>query len=76
MPKKSKKQKWFIAGRGSYLPNSWQGWLSYIPYSAFLVFAALIDWTHYNSHAQAGLVITADWVAAAVVMTWLAKRTS
>jgi hypothetical protein len=27
-----KKRKWFIKVRGSYLPNSREGWLTYIPF--------------------------------------------
>jgi len=76
MPKRSKAQKWFVPVRGSYLPNSWKGWLTYIPFVAFLIFAAWTNWEHYSDHAQAVFIIAADWVAAVVVMTWIAQRTS
>ena len=29
--RKPKKGAWFVQVRGSYLPCSWQGWLSYVP---------------------------------------------
>ena len=29
---RNNKKKWFIAVRGSYLPSSRQGWLTYIPF--------------------------------------------
>jgi hypothetical protein len=76
MPKKSKKQKWFIPVRGSYLPNSWQGWLTYIPYTAYLLFALVYGCRDTNSTSQAILFIVPNWVVATSVMTWLAKRTS
>lgn len=76
MAKKSKKQKWFIPVRGSYLPNSWQGWLTYIPFSAYLLFVLEYGWRDTASTSQAILYIAPNWVAATVVMTWIAKRTS
>ncbi len=76
MAKKSKKDKWFTPVRGSYLPNNWKGWLTYVPFIAFLLFSAWVDWDHNDSHSYAALIIAADWVAAVVIMTWLAKRTS
>jgi hypothetical protein len=76
MPKKSKKQKWFIPVRGSYLPNSWQGWLTYIPYTAYLLFVLVYGCRDTSSTSQAILFIVPNWVVATLVMTWLAKRTS
>jgi branched-subunit amino acid transport protein len=76
MPKKSKAQKWFIPVRGSYLPNNWKGWLSYIPFSAYLIFAVVFGWRDTETTAQAVLFIVPNWVAATAVMTWLARRTS
>lgn len=76
MAKKSKKDKWFTPVRGSYLPNNWKGWLTYIPFTAFLFFSGWYDWHHNDNHGMAVLIISADWVAGVVVMTWVAKRTS
>jgi hypothetical protein len=76
MAKKSKKQKWFRPVRGSYLPNNWQGWLTYIPFLAYLVFVLVYGWRDTSSATQAILYIAPNWVAAAVVMTWFAKRVS
>jgi branched-subunit amino acid transport protein len=76
MAKKSKNKKWFIPVRGSYLPNSWQGWLTYIPFTIFLVAVALVGWNYSENHTVAVLYIIPNWIAAVVVMTWLAKRTS
>lgn len=76
MAKKSKKQKWFKPVRGSYLPNSWQGWLTYLPFTAYLIFALIIGWQHASDTGQAILFIAPNWIAATAVMTWVAKRTS
>jgi hypothetical protein len=76
MTKKSKNAKWFIPVRGSYLPNSWQGWLTYIPFMAYLIFVLVYGWRDTNSTAQAIMFIAPNWIAATVVLTWVAKRTS
>lgn len=75
-PKKRKKSIWFIAVRGSYLPNSWQAWVLYVPFVAFLltVLAAAIQ----NEHSVSDVcyAVFPQWVCAAVVMTWIAKKKS
>jgi hypothetical protein len=74
--KKSKAQKWFTPVRGSYLPNNWLGWLTYLPFTAYLVFSLVFGWRDTNTTAQAVLFIVPNWIAATAIMTWLAKRTS
>jgi hypothetical protein len=76
MARKTKAQKWFTPVRGSYLPNNGIGWLSYIPFTAYLVFALAAGWRYTANTYEAILFIIPNWVAAVVVMTWLAKRTS
>jgi hypothetical protein len=76
MVKKSKKDRWFVPVRGSYLPNNWLGWLSYLPFLAYLIFALVYGWQNTDTAAQAILFIVPNWIAAVVVMTWVAKRTS
>lgn len=71
----SKQQQWFIPVRGSYLPNSWQAWLLYIPFTGYLIFALVAGWRTTDSTSQAVLFIVPNWVAATAVMTWIAKRT-
>lgn len=73
---RTKKKSWFIAVRGSYLPNGWQGWLTYLPFTAFLLYSLYIGFTATDTYPQAVLFVIPNWIAAAVVMTWLAKRTS
>lgn len=74
--KTSKKQTWFRPVRGSYLPNSWQGWLTYIPFAAYLAYSWLVAFWYTGNNLKAVLWIVPNWVAAAVVMTWVARRTS
>ena len=79
MKKKSTKKqsgKWFVNVQGSYLPVSWQAWALYIPFTIFLltVLAAAIRTEH--SVSDMFYAIFPQWVAAAVVMTWIAARKS
>jgi len=77
MAKKSKKNKpWFKAARGSYIFNTWQGALIYIPFVAYLVFAWIVVDGHSGSWGYKLFEVFALWVVGAVVMTWLAKRLS
>lgn len=73
---KKKSAKWFVKVRGSYLPNSWQAWLLYVPFVIFLltVFVAAVRTEH--SVSDMFYMIFPQWVAAAVVMTWVASQKS
>ncbi|HSX53138.1 MAG TPA: hypothetical protein VLF90_02085 [Patescibacteria group bacterium] len=73
---KVRKGAWFIKVRGSYLPYSWQGWLSYIPFVGFLVWSIIWAFNTSQPVSQTALLLFPSWIAAAVVMTWLAARTS
>jgi len=73
---KVKKGAWFVAIRGSYLPVSWQGWLTYLPFTAYLVYSLIVAFAYTGNNLKAVLWVVPNWVAAAVVMTWIAKRTS
>ena len=73
---KVKSKKWFIKVRGSYLPNSWQGWLTYIPYSIYMLgVIAYVYNSNYNVWLSAFIVLP-NWVVAVIVMTWLADKKS
>jgi hypothetical protein len=74
--KKVKKQTWFVAVRGSYIPNSWQGWLTYVPFIIFLGVVMQSAVNASDSFSDVFYAIFPQWVAAAVVMTWLAKLKS
>jgi hypothetical protein len=79
MPKKTTKQlkqskgAWFIPIRGSYLPISWQGWLTYIPFVAYLAYSAIVAIKYTGNDLKAILWIVPNWIAAAVVLTWIAR---
>ncbi len=81
MAKKKKLPKlprgaWFYKVRGSYLPATWQAWLLYIPFTAFLIWTLIWAINTETSTTQAVLIIFPAWIAAAVVMTWIAARKS
>lgn len=76
MAKNPKKDKWFKPVRGSYLPNNWKGWLTYLPFVAYLAFSVVFAWQYASNNGQAVLLIVPNWIAATAVITWVAKRTS
>ncbi|HUD06580.1 MAG TPA: hypothetical protein VMR34_01710 [Candidatus Saccharimonadales bacterium] len=75
--KKSRsKNSWFIAIRGSYLPVSWQGWLTYIPFVGYLVGSLLVVYKQTHSLGLILFTVPAMWVFAVLVMTYIAKHHS
>jgi hypothetical protein len=73
---KTKKKAWFVAVRGSYLPARSAGWWTYVPFLAYLIFTTIVGTRSTSSVAIAVLFIVPNWVAAAVVMTYIASRNS
>jgi hypothetical protein len=73
---KKKVNTWFAPVRGSYLPSSTAGWLTYIPYIAYLVFATYASLQATSDFQMALLIMIPNWIAATAVLTWVAKRTS
>jgi hypothetical protein len=73
---KKKPTKWFIKVRGSYLPNSWQAWVLYVPFVGFLVTVVIAAVRTQDSVSDMFYMIFPQWVAAAVVMTWIASQKS
>jgi hypothetical protein len=73
---KAKRGAWFVPVRGSYLPASPAGWWTYLPFVAYLVFALVAGFNYTSSTTEAILFIVPNWVAAAVVMTYIAARKS
>lgn len=71
MTKKHHK-KWFKKLRGSYIPISWQGWLTYIPYVSFLVITFIAVNRSESSVSDVIFGIFPYWICAAIVMQWLA----
>ena len=74
--KKNTKKTWFIPVRGSYLPNSWQAWVLYIPFVSFLILVLLYAKHTQDTFSGAFFMAFPQWVCAAIVMTWIAKKKS
>ena len=71
----SNSHAWFKPVRGSYLPVHWKGWLTYVPYIAYLYFsyALLVP----NRPAlETMFFLVPYWVAGVIVMHWIAKLKS
>lgn len=73
---KQNNKPWFIKVRGSYLPHAWQGWLLYIPYLAYTLGAYIFVMSRGYDGWSAIFILVPNWIAALVVMTWLAEQTS
>lgn len=77
MPKKKRSSdKWFIAVRGSYLPNSWQAWLLYVPYTAYVLGVLLYVLRQDFGIGAALFTLVPNWITALAVMTWIAEHRS
>ena len=72
----AKKGVWFAKFRGSYIPASWQGWLTYVPYVGFLLASMWYVNQSSNHLYEIPIRIVPYWVSAVVVMLWLARRKS
>lgn len=73
--KKSTSHAWFKQLRGSYIPVHWKGWLTYVPYVAYLylTYALLVP---NRAPLDTILFLIPYWVAGVVVMHWIAKLKS
>lgn len=67
---------WFVAVRGSFLPCSWQGWLTYAPFTLYLLYSLWVAFEYTGNNLKAVLWVVPNWVAATVVMTWIAQQKS
>ncbi|MDB5163586.1 MAG: hypothetical protein JWS12_203 [Candidatus Saccharibacteria bacterium] len=72
----SGKHKWFMKVRGSYLPSSAVGWLTYIPYTAYLVGVLVFVLNQSYSFWHGLFIVLPNWIAAVAVMNYLAARKS
>lgn len=73
---KARKGAWFVPVRGSYLPASTAGWLTYIPFVAYLVFTLVVGLNNESPWTMSVLFIVPNWIAATVAMTYIAARKS
>jgi len=72
MTKKNK--PWFRQVRWSYIFNSWQGAVCYLPYIAVLVVTFNYSINSSNTLGDALFKIFPAWVCATVVMQWFASN--
>jgi hypothetical protein len=72
----AKKGAWYIKYHGSYVPASWQGWLTYVPYVGFLVATMWYVYDTSDSLYEIPIRIVPYWVSAVVIMLYLARRKS
>ncbi len=72
---KSTHNPWFKTLRGSYIPVHWKGWLTYVPYLAYLYLTyAMLD--RNRPIFETVLFLVPYWVAGVIVMHWIAKQKS
>lgn len=74
--KKKNKNIWFTRVRGSYLPCSWQGWLIYAGFVAFLFATFYLSFKGGRTLVGQLYFIFPQYVSAAVAVHWLASRFS
>lgn len=72
----SKTKPWFIKVRGSYLPYSFAGKLTYIPYLAYTIGVLVYVFEHDFTFWTSFFIVIPNLVAAAAVMNWIAARKS
>jgi hypothetical protein len=73
---KLRKGAWFYQVRGSYLPATTEGWLTYIPFIAYLIWPVFYVSNRNLDLSASVFVVVPQWIAATVVMTWIAARKS
>ena len=73
--KHTKKQAWFKPIRGSYIPIHWKGWLTYIPYVAYLYLTYVLLVPN-RPPLNTILFLIPYWVVGVIVMHWIAKSKS
>jgi hypothetical protein len=69
-------KKWFKKVRWSYLPSSWQGWLTYIPMLLFLVVVFVLIHHQNRAWIDTALLYVPYMISTGVIMHWLASHRS
>lgn len=73
--KQSSSHLWFRQLRGSYIPIHWKGWMTYVPYIAYLYFTYALLVPN-RPPFETILFLTPYWVAGVLIMHWIAKQKS
>lgn len=67
---------WFVPVRGSYLPASSAGWLTYVPFIGYLIFVYMVSIEYTENALVAVLLIVPNFIAATAVMNYIARKKS
>jgi hypothetical protein len=73
---KKSKNKWFKSIRGSYLPISSKGWLTYLPFIAYLIVSFYLTWKLNAAVFARVYLVAVQWLLAGILMTLIAKQKS
>lgn len=76
MSNRPKNSVWFTKTRGSYLPTTIPGGLTYIPYVAYLVGVVVFVIERKYNFWLALFLVVPNWLAASIIMSWIASRKS
>jgi len=73
----AKRQKpWFRKVRWSYIGNTWQGFLCYIPYIFVLITSLVYSISSSKTFPEAIFKLFPIWITATIVMQWFASNES
>lgn len=75
-PRQKKYKPWFRRVRGSYLPMSRNGWLTYIPYGLYLIGAGLVSFIGTKTVVTIVVRSAILWIIGLYIMTVIASRKS
>jgi len=72
--KKKNSKPWFRQTRWSYIGNSWQGALCYIPY--LIVLGLTLNYSIVSSNGLTEVIfkLFPSWIATTIVMQWFASN--
>ncbi len=75
--KKTKKSPvWFTEVRGSYLPESAEGWLTYIPFIGYCIAIAIVVFQQSNALWYQLFITASQWLLATIILTLVASQHS
>jgi hypothetical protein len=73
---KVRQKAWFVRRHWSYLPVSPMGWLTYIPFLAFLFLSLWAVQQNTNNVLGSMFDAFPYWISAGVIMHWIAGNKS
>lgn len=67
---------WFVKRHWSYIPVSFIGWLTYIPFTLYMIGTIMAVSENTNSIAGAFFDVFPYWICGIVIMHWIASHKS